>query len=177
MGIEYEIDPHIVRGLDYYTRTVYEFIATDIGAQSTILGGGRYDGLIKDLGGPALSGIGFAAGITRLILAMEKSGVNIESENRPALYIASMGKGAAKYAMGVIAKLRNEGLYAETDLVGRSLKAQMKYADKKRAKFTLIIGDSELENNKAQLKNMDNSQQTEIALDDINALKSMLLAE
>ena len=88
-----------------------------------------------------------------------------------------MCKPAAKYAMGVIAKLRNEGLYAETDLVGRSLKAQMKYADKKRAKYTLIIGDSEIEAKKAQLKNMDNSQQTEISLEDIDALKSILAAD
>jgi len=177
MGIKYEIDPHIVRGLDYYTRTVFEFIATDIGAQSTILGGGRYDGLVKELGGPALSGIGFAAGITRLILAMEKSGVLKENENRPALYIASMGKTAARYAVGVVSKLRQEGIYAETDLVGRSLKAQMKYADKKKARFTLIIGDTEIENNKAQLKNMDKSEQIEIALDDIAELKKILSAE
>ena len=177
MGIKYEINPHIVRGLDYYTRTVFEFIATDIGAQSTILGGGRYDGLVKELGGPALSGIGFAAGITRLILAMEKSGVLKENENRPALYIASMGKTAARYAVGVVSKLRQEGIYAETDLVGRSLKAQMKYADKKKARFTLIIGDTEIENNKAQLKNMDKSEQIEIALDDIAELKKILSAE
>lgn len=177
MGIDYEIDTRIVRGLDYYSRTVYEFIATDIGAQSTILGGGRYDGLIKDLGGPALAGIGFAAGITRLILAMEKSGVNIESDNRPALYIATMGKEATKYAVGVVAKLRDADVYAETDLVGRSLKAQMKYADKKKARYTLIIGDSELENKKAQLKNMDNSNQCEVSLDDIQALKDILSAE
>lgn len=177
MGIKYEIDPHIVRGLDYYTRTVFEFIATDIGAQSTILGGGRYDGLVKELGGPALSGIGFAAGITRLILAMEKSGALKENDNRPALYIASMGKTAAKYAVGVVSKLRQEGIYAETDLVGRSLKAQMKYADKKKARFTLIIGDTEIENNKAQLKNMDKSEQIEIALDDIAELKKILSAE
>ncbi len=177
MGIEYEIDPHIVRGLDYYTRTVYEFIATDIGAQSTILGGGRYDGLIKELGGPSLAGIGFAAGITRLILAMEKSGVKVENEDRPVLYIASMGKEAAKYAVGTISKLREAGLYAETDLVGRSLKAQMKYADKKKAKYTLIIGDSELECKKAQLKNMDNSEQREITLNNIDELKEILSAE
>ena len=145
MGIEYEIDPHIVRGLD-------------LGAQSTILGGGRYDGLIKDLGGPVLSGIGFAAGITRLILAMEKSGVNIESENRPALYIASMGKGAAKYAMGVIAKLRCEGIYAETDLVGRSLKAQMKYAGKIGAKYSVVIGGNEIAEKKINIKNMDSGE-------------------
>jgi len=177
MGIEYTIDTHIVRGLDYYTRTVYEFIATDIGAQSTILGGGRYDGLIKELGGPSLSGIGFAAGITRLILAMEKSGALVESENSPALYIASMGKEATKKAMGIVAKLRSFGIYAEADLVGRSLKAQMKYADKKKASYTLIIGDSELENNKAQLKNMKTSTQTEVSLDDVAALKEILSAE
>ena len=173
-GVDYAINENIVRGLDYYTKTVFEFVSENIGAQGTVCGGGRYDGLIKDLGGPALAGIGFAAGITRLILAMEKSGVNIENENRPLLYIASMGKGAAKYAMGTVAKLRNQGLYAETDLVGRSLKAQMKYADKKRAKYTLIIGDSELENNKAQLKNMDNSSQVEIELDDISKLTEIL---
>ncbi len=177
MGVDYEIDPHIVRGLDYYTRTVFEFIATDIGAQSTILGGGRYDGLIKELGGPALSGIGFAAGITRLILAMEKSGVLKENENRPALYIASMGKQAARFSVGVVSELRKEGIYAETDLVGRSLKAQMKYADKKKARFTLIIGDTEIENKKAQLKNMDNSEQREISLENISELKELLLAE
>jgi histidyl-tRNA synthetase len=108
---------------------------------------------------------------------MEKSGIKIEDENRPLLYIASMGNNAAKYAMGTVAKLRNEGLYAETDLVGRSLKAQMKYADKKRAKYTLIIGDSELEAGKAQLKNMDNSQQTEIDLGNVEELKNILCAE
>ncbi len=177
MGIEYEIDPHIVRGLDYYSRTVYEFIASDIGAQSTILGGGRYDGLIKDLGGPDLAGIGFAAGITRLILAMEKSGVNIENQNSPALYIAAMGKDAEKYAMGIVSKLRNEGIYAETDLVGRSLKAQMKYADKKNARYTLIIGDTELQNKEAQLKNMISSDQKMISLEDISQLKDILSAE
>lgn len=177
MGIEYEIDPHIVRGLDYYSRTVYEFIASDIGAQSTILGGGRYDGLIKDLGGPDLAGIGFAAGITRLILAMEKSGVNIENQNSPALYIAAMGKEAEKYAMGIVSKLRHEGIYAETDLVGRSLKAQMKYADKKNARYTLIIGDTELQNKEAQLKNMISSDQKMISLEDISQLKDILSAE
>jgi histidyl-tRNA synthetase len=176
MGIEYTVNPDIVRGLDYYTKTVFEFVSDALGAQSTVCGGGRYSGLVEELGGKPTDGIGFAAGITRLILAMEKSGVNIDSDNRPALYIASMGKNAAKYAMGVVAKLRNQDIYAETDLVGRSLKAQMKYADKKNAKYTLIIGDSELENNKAQLKNMDNSQQTEIALDDVEALKAVLLS-
>lgn len=173
-GIEYEIDTKIVRGLDYYTRTVFEFICPDIGAQSTICGGGRYDGLIKEIGGPALCGIGFAAGITRLILAMEKSGVVITDDKRPALYIAPMGDGAARKAVSIVAALRKEGMFAETDLVGRSLKAQMKYADKKKARYTLILGDSEIESGKAQIKNMDNSSQIEIDLGDIDGLKKLI---
>jgi len=172
MGIEYSIDTGIVRGLDYYTRTVFEFISPVIGAQSTICGGGRYDGLMKEIGGPALPGIGFAMGITRLILAMKESGVVIEDTNKPALYIASMGNAAMVKANMIVENLRKEGIYAECDAVGRSLKAQMKYADKLGAAYTLIIGDSELENGKAQLKNMAESTQTEIELGDIEAIKN-----
>ena len=166
-GIEYEVDPHIVRGLDYYTRTVFEFICENIGAQSTICGGGRYDGLMKQLGGPELPGIGFGMGITRLILAMEASGVNISGEKRPAVYIAPMGTAATVRAFELVEKFREAGIYAETDLVARSLKAQMKYADKKNAKYTVIIGDSELESGKVVLKDMDNSTQIETELDTI----------
>lgn len=167
MKIEYSIDPHIVRGLDYYTRTVFEFICDEIGAQSTICGGGRYDGLMKQLGGPELPGIGFAMGITRLILALEASGVKITEENSPEVYIAPMGAAAVTAAVAMVEKFRAAGIYAETDLVGRSLKAQMKYADKKGAAYTVIIGDSELESGRAQLKNMRESTQTEVDLDRI----------
>ncbi|MBE6605451.1 MAG: histidine--tRNA ligase [Ruminococcaceae bacterium] len=166
-GIKYEIDPHIVRGLDYYTRTVFEFICDSIGAQSTICGGGRYDGLMKQLGGPALPGIGFAMGITRLILALKASGVEINSDNAPSVYIAPMGQAASIRAFELVEKFREAGIYAETDLVSRSLKAQMKYADKTGAGYTVIIGDSELESGKAQLKDMKNSTQTETELDKI----------
>ncbi|MBQ7822170.1 MAG: histidine--tRNA ligase [Clostridia bacterium] len=166
-GIEYEIDPHIVRGLDYYTRTVFEFICDSIGAQSTICGGGRYDGLMKQLGGPELPGIGFAMGITRLILAMKASGVDIGADDAPSVYIAPMGTAATVRAFELVEKFREAGIYAETDLVSRSLKAQMKYADKKSARYTVIIGDSELESGKAQLKDMRNSTQSEIELDKI----------
>ncbi len=166
-GIKYEIDPHIVRGLDYYTRTVFEFICDSIGAQSTICGGGRYDGLMKQLGGLELPGIGFAMGITRLILALKASGVEINSDNAPSVYIAPMGNAASLRAFELVEKFREAGIYAETDLVSRSLKAQMKYADKKGALYTVIIGDSELESGKAQLKDMKNSTQTEIELDNI----------
>lgn len=170
MGIKYEIDTNIVRGLDYYTRTVFEFICTAIGAQSTVCGGGRYDGLMKEIGGPQMPGIGFAMGITRLILAMEACGALPETKHEPLLYIAPMGAAAQCKAAGIVAKLRREGVYAEYDLVARSLKAQMKYADKINAKYTLIIGDNEIESGKAILKNMQESSQVEVDFTDMAAL-------
>ena len=165
--IGYEVDTRIVRGLDYYTKTVFEFICENIGAQSTVCGGGRYDGLLEQLGGPSLPAIGFGMGITRLILAMEKSGVKMPTEKTPKLYIAPMGKDAKIKALSIVSKLRKDGVYAECDISQRSLKAQMKYADKIGAEYTLILGDSELESGKAQLKNMANSTQEEILIDNI----------
>ena len=167
MGIEYEIDPNIVRGLDYYTKTVFEFICNDIGSQSTVCGGGRYDGLIKEIGGPSLCGIGFGMGITRLILAMEAQGIKVDAPESMRLYIASLGSAAQTAAVGIVKRLRDRGIFAECDLVGRSLKAQMKYADKVGAEYTLIIGDSEIESGKAVLKHMTDSTQTEISIDEI----------
>lgn len=165
-NIPYVIDPYVVRGLDYYTKTVFEFVSPITGAaQSTICGGGRYDGLVKQLGGPALSGVGFAMGINRLIDAMRASGVTVGEKATPTLYIASMGAAAAQKAFAIAARFRDAGLWAESDIVGRSLKAQMKYADKLGAQYTLILGDSELESGKAQLKNMQTSEQTEVDID------------
>ena len=169
-GIDYKIDTGIVRGLDYYTKTVFEFISPDIGAQSTICGGGRYDGLVKELGGPQLCAVGFGMGITRLILAMKASGVEIPVEETCDIYIAPMGGKAAEYAAGAVAAMRKNGISAQFDIVGRSLKAQMKYADKIGAAYTLIVGDSELETGKAQLKNMKESTQSEIDINDIPAI-------
>ncbi len=174
MDIDFEIDTRIVRGLDYYTRTVFEFISPVIGAQSTICGGGRYDGLMEDIGGPALPGIGFAMGLTRLILALKESGVEVPGAEGPALYIASMGQAAMVKASAIVEKLRRDGVYAESDAVGRSLKAQMKYADKIAARYTLILGDSEIESGEAQLKNMTTSEQTAVKIDDIAALAAIL---
>lgn len=169
-GIDYEIDTHIVRGLDYYTRTVFEFIAGGIGAQSTICGGGRYDGLMSQLGGPALPGIGFGMGITRLILAMKASGAELPTNAAPALYIAPMGDAAIKFALSEVSKLRAAGIYAECDIVGRSLKAQMKYADKIGARYALVVGDNELEAGRANLRDMKNADGSrEIALDSLTA--------
>ena len=164
-GIDYKIDTRIVRGLDYYTKTVFEFICNKIGAQSTICGGGRYDGLMEQLGGPSLPGIGFGMGLTRLILAMEASGATQPEEPKPLVYIAPMGKNARAKALSLVSQLRDKGVYAECDISARSLKAQMKYADKIGAHYTLILGDSELECGKAQLKDMTNSTQTEIEID------------
>lgn len=166
MGIDYEVDPSIVRGLDYYTGCVFEFIADGIGAQSTVCGGGRYDGLVESLGGPALSGIGFGMGITRLILAMREAGNDTVPHAVPRLYIASLGEAAALKAVEIAERLRRTGSYVECDVVGRSLKAQMKYANKIGAEYTLIVGDAEIEAGKAQLRNMKDGTQTEVALAD-----------
>ena len=164
MKIDYVVDSSIVRGLDYYTGAVFEFIAEGIGAQSTVCGGGRYDGLVESLGGPKLSGIGFGMGITRLILAMRELGIADVEIPTPDLYIAALGERATVEALAITERLRSEGRYVESDIVGRSLKAQMKYANKIGAKYTLIIGDSEIDAGAAQLKNMADGTQTEVQL-------------
>ena len=166
MGIEYVVNSSIVRGLDYYTGAVFEFIAEGIGAQSTVCGGGRYDGLVESLGGPALSGIGFGMGITRIILAMREAGLDNIAPTTPKLYVAPLGERAMLKAVEIVERLRSEGYYAECDIVGRSLKAQMKYANKIGAEYTLIIGDNEIDAGRAQLRNMQNGEQSEVSLAD-----------
>lgn len=165
MGIEFEINPKIVRGLDYYTRTVFEFITTDIGAQGTVCGGGRYDGLIEQLGGQKTPALGFGMGLERLILTMEKQSCDFMEPKTCDLYIASMGDTAADKAMAITMELRDEGYFVEYDLVGRGIKPQMKYADKIGAKFVLVLGDNEIGTGKAKLKNMASGEQTDIVLD------------
>ena len=165
MGIEYVVDTNIVRGLDYYTGVVFEFIAEGIGAQSTVCGGGRYDGLVESLGGPALSGIGFGMGLTRIILAMKEAGLDKEiTAAKPAIYVAALGERAMIKGLEIAERMRKSGKYVECDIVGRSLKAQMKYANKIGAEYTLIIGDSEIDAGRAQLKNMADGEQTEVEL-------------
>ncbi len=154
MGIRYTSDPSLVRGLDYYTRTVFEFIFDGIGAQATVCGGGRYDGLVEELGGPHLPAAGFAMGITRLILAMDQCGIKVPEPPSPVIYIAPLGAAAQAKASLLTYELRKAGICAECDIVGRSLKSQMKYADKIGCANVLIIGDSELETGRASLINM-----------------------
>lgn len=165
MNIPYVVDTNIVRGLDYYTGAVFEFIAEGIGAQSTVCGGGRYDGLVSSLGGPELAGIGFGMGITRLILAMRELGLDNVTAQKPALYIASLGERAVIKGLAITERLRAQGKIVECDVVGRSLKAQMKYANKIGARYTLIIGDSEIDVGRAQLRDMQSGEQTEVELD------------
>ncbi len=172
LDIKYTVNPMIVRGLDYYVRTVFEFISSDIGAQSTVCGGGRYDGLVEQLDGPKLCGIGFGMGLTRLVLALkaleEKGSVALPEIAKPKLYIAPMGDTAAVYALKTVETLRKAGVYAECDICSRSLKAQMKYADKIGAEYVLVVGDNEIESGKAVLKNMrDKDDRADIELDKI----------
>ncbi len=166
MGIKFSVDPKIVRGLDYYTKTVFEFITNDIGAQGTVCGGGRYDGLIEQLGGNPLPALGFAMGLERIIMTMENAGVEFVPENKCELYIATMGEAAQRKAAVLTNDLRADGFFVETDTMNRGLKPQMKYANKIGAVFTMVLGDNELETGKAKLKNMETGEQTDIALDE-----------
>ena len=166
MDIKFEINPKIVRGLDYYTKTVFEFVTTDIGAQGTVCGGGRYDGLIETLSGKPCPALGFAMGLERLILTMEKQGLDVAAEDTCDIYIASMGEAASVKAMQMCAELRADGVSAECDVVGRGLKAQMKYADKLGAKFSVVLGDSELESQTAELKNMQTGEKVTLPIDE-----------
>ncbi len=164
MGINYTVNPRIVRGLDYYTRTVFEFISGDIGAQATVCGGGRYDGLLEQMGGQPQPALGFAMGIERLLMVLESQQVELPSPRVCDIYIAPMGEAATLKASVLCNTLREEGFEALTDIVGRGLKAQMRYANKIGAKFTLVLGDSELESGKAKLKCMENGEETEVDL-------------
>lgn len=166
MDIKFEINPKIVRGLDYYTKTVFEFVTNDIGAQGTVCGGGRYDGLIETLSGKPCPALGFAMGLERLILTMEKQGLDFAAEDTCDIYIASMGEAASVKAMQMCAELRADGVSAECDVVGRGLKAQMKYADKLGAKFSVVLGDSELESQTAELKNMQTGEKVTLPIDE-----------
>ena len=177
MEIPFTVNPRIVRGLDYYTRTVFEFVADTIGAQGTVCGGGRYDGLIEELGGPHTPSLGFGMGTGRLLMLLESQGIELPAPSGCDLYIAPMGEAASFRAAALTAALRANGVHAQTDVVGRSLKAQMKYADKIGAKFTLVLGDNELAEGKANLKDMDSGETSCIALDGLEDAFMELLVQ
>ena len=166
LKIAYTVDPRIVRGLDYYTKTVFEFVTTEIGAQGTVCGGGRYDGLIEQLGGQKTPALGFGMGLERLLLVLKSQGIQLSEERPCDIYFVPMGEQAELKAMQLTAQLRKEGVFAQTDVMGRSLRAQMKYADKIHARFTVVIGDNELEQGEAVLKNMKSGEKISMKLDD-----------
>lgn len=164
-NIEYKINPQIVRGLDYYTKTVFEFVSNSIGAQGTVCGGGRYDGLVEELGGQHTASLGFAMGLERLMLLMEAQGCEFPQAEKPDLFVVALGEKATLKALEIAKDMREEGFSALLDLNQRSIRAQMKYADKLGAKFNVVIGDNEVENKIAKLKNMQTGEETEINLD------------
>lgn len=162
--IPYVVNPQIVRGLDYYTKTVFEFVTTKLGSQGTVCGGGRYDGLVEEIGGQHTPSLGFGLGMERLLALMDEQGIEIPAPNTCDLYIASMGDEAQKKAFNLAKEVREAMINAECDIVGRSLRAQMKYADKIGAKFSIVLGDNEIAENKAMLKNMETGEKTEVSL-------------
>ena len=167
LGEDFEVDPLIVRGLDYYTKTVFEFITDTIGSQGTVCGGGRYDNLIEELGGNSLPAVGFGMGMERLLLTMEAAGVDIPEPPKTDVYFAAVGDEAKSMAAKLCAKLRTQGHIAEMDFMDRSLKAQMKYANKIDCRYVAIIGEDELQKGSAPLRSMENGGQQEIKFEDI----------
>ena len=167
MGIDFTIDPNIVRGLDYYTKTAFEFVTTKIGAQGTVCGGGRYDHLVEELGGPPIPGVGFGLGIERLLLLMEANNAYFPEENRVDAFIAVMGDAAKAFGLKLARELRAKGITAEMDTLARNIKGQFKYADRLNARYTLVMGDNELEKGVVSLKDMVKSEQREIKIEDI----------
>lgn len=165
--VEYVVDPKIVRGLDYYTKTAFEFISKDIGSQGTVSGGGRYDGLVSELGGPSTPSVGFGMGIERLLLTLESNGIEIPKQDSIDLFIVSMGDEAHRLAFKLLSKLRLNGISADKDYLNRGIKPQFKYANKLNAKYTVVIGDSEIEKNIVSLKDMESGEQKEISIDDL----------
>ena len=163
LNIPFAVNPSIVRGLDYYTRTVFEFVSDDIGAQGTVCGGGRYNHLVEEVGGKPTAAVGFGLGLERLLMVLENTGALTAEPERSDVYLATLGERAAEYVPVLAAELRAAGVKTEFDLMGRGLKAQMKYADKCGARFSAVIGDEEMARGSAALKNMETGESAECA--------------
>lgn len=167
LGVTYLVDPTVVRGLDYYTRTVFEFISENIGAKATVCGGGRYNDLIESIGGKPCPAVGFGMGLERLLLTIEAEGVVIPNDERPTLYVANMGQD--DLCVRLLADLRQAGVRAVGDVMGRGLKAQMRYADRIGALYTVVIGDSEVASGEVKVRSMQDSAEAVVALADLVA--------
>lgn len=176
MGINYLVDKKIVRGLDYYKRTAFEIISNDLGAQSTVCGGGRYDGLVEQIGGPSgYSGIGFGLGAERLLLTLEANGVEIDNPNHTDIFVVTIGDRAKLKSFSILKDLRVNHISADKDHLDRSLKAQFKYSNKINSRYTIVIGDDELDKDEATLKNMETGDQKLIKISElVNELRTVL---
>ena len=166
LGIDYEVDTNLVRGLDYYTHTAFEVMsdAEGFGAITTLCGGGRYNGLLEMLDGPNETGIGFALSIERLLLALEAEGIEIEHDDALDLFIATLDEDSKQYAVQLLHRLRKAGIRADTDYKSRKLKGQMKQADRERAKYTIVLGENEIKNQQVKLKDMNDGGEDVIEL-------------
>ena len=174
-GVDFELDPRLVRGLDYYTKTAFEIKYAPLGAQSAVAGGGRYDGLIAEMGGNPTPAVGFATGLERVLLALEKQGLLPEQEKKADAFVVALGAEAQSAGFKLLQKLREAGLKALMDYAGRSMKAQMKQAGKAGARFALILGEDEIKENAVMLKDMGKSEQQKVSLDEvINQIQSIL---
>jgi histidyl-tRNA synthetase len=166
-GANYELDFRLVRGLDYYTRTAYEITSAQLGAQDALCGGGRYDLLVEELGGDATPAVGFAAGMERLMMVLEKIGWQPSSKKAPIIFLAPLGETAVLWAAPAAAQLRQNGMTVEMDLLNRGLKAQLREANRQQARFAVIVGDNELQAQRAAVRDLSTSQQTEVAFVDL----------
>ena len=166
-NLEFELDSRLVRGLDYYTKTAFEIQYTPLGAQSAVAGGGRYDGLVEEIGGDSTPGIGFAAGIERILIALEKQNLLKNIKKSPEFFIVAVGAEAEIFAFEILSKLRRKNISATMDFAKRSIKSQMKQAAKSGAKFAVIIGEDEVKNSNVTLKNLETSEQKIISAEEL----------
>ena len=166
-GIEFCINPKIVRGLDYYTKTVFEFVTNSLGAQGTVCGGGRYNNLVESVGGKSTPCVGFGLGLERLLMLLDKIGVSIEDNNRPDVFVVCQNESLLSYCRKIVASLRMQGICAETEYTGRSVKAQFRYADKQNSRYVIVIGDTEVQSNNVVIKRLSDGRQDEIMINNI----------
>lgn len=167
LGISFKVNPNIVRGLDYYTKTVFEFVSTSIGAQGTVCGGGRYNNLVKEVGGKPTPAVGFGMGIERLIMVLEALGLSLGENDVPSVYLAPLSQNEMMDTYRLVAELRAKGVSVDTDIMGRSLKAQMKYAGKRGYKYVVVLGESELANGLAKIKIMATGEEVAVQINNL----------
>jgi len=172
LGISYTLDPRLVRGLDYYSKTAFEIQSAELGAQSTVIGGGRYDGLVSEMGGPPTPAVGFGLGIERALVIMEAQGIEVPVVGNPQVFVITLGEAPREVGIRLLSDLRHAGIAAETDYSGKSMKSQMKAADRERVRFTIIIGEDELARGMVKIRDMETSEETDVSIGEaVNRLK------